>query len=270
MIETIQWTPELGEGSPMLGIVYGFRVKATGEYRYVGQTTKSLSRRTGQHLTVARRGRKTPFYDWLRKTPREEFEVVILERICTSREDLGLAEIGWITLYRELGDRLLNLSEGGLGPTGVEWSPERRQATSERNRGRVGVSMPGEANPMWGRTHSEEQKARWSAERKGMNAGELNPNYGKFGSDHPGFGHSMSEESRQQLSEMRRGEGNPNFGRSASAGTRAKMSAARKGRPMPSSVRSAHTRYHTNKGVSKPECRFCVEDAAKNTARESE
>jgi len=270
MIETIQWTPELGAGSPTLGIVYGFRIKATGEYRYVGQTTKSLSRRTGQHLSVARSGRKTPFYDWLRKTAREEYEVVVLERVVTSRGDLGLAEIGWITLYRELGDRLLNLSDGGLGPIGVEWSAEQREAARQRSLGRAGVSRPGESNPMWGRRHTDAQKAKWSADRKGTNSGELNPNFGKFGSEHPGYGHTMSDESRRQLSEMRIGERNPNFGKSASAETRAKMSAVRRGRPMPSSVRNAHTRYHTNKGVSKPECRFCVEDAAKNTASESE
>jgi len=54
----------------------------------------------------------------------------------------------------------------------------------------------------------------------------------------------------------------PNFGRSASEETRAKMSAVRKGRPMPSSRRSAHTRYHTNRGIKKDTCQYCIEGSS--------
>jgi len=103
--------------------------------------------------------------------------------------------------------------------------------------------------------------------RKGTYSGPDNPNFGKFGPEHPSFGHSMSAESRERLSQMRRGELNPNFGRTASEETRAKMSEARKGRPMPSSVRSAHTRHHTNKGVFKETCRHCIDD--RNNERDS-
>ncbi|MBT2499404.1 GIY-YIG nuclease family protein [Agromyces sp. ISL-38] len=261
MIETVEWSPELGQGAPIVGTVYGFRVRATGEYRYVGQTTKTLRRRMSEHRKVARKGRKTPFYDWLRKSPDDAYEVVVLEHVVTTREDLGHAEIGWIALYRATGDRLLNLSEGGLGPTGVVWTDEQRKAAGDRARGRpTGVHRFGADSPVWGRTHSDEQKAKWSAMRKGSYSGPENPNFGKFGADHPSFGHTMSAESRERLSEMRRGELNPNFGKTASDETRAKMSAVRKDRPMPSSVRSAHTRHHTNKGVFKETCRHCVDD----------
>ncbi|MFD5180974.1 NUMOD3 domain-containing DNA-binding protein [Nocardia sp. NPDC058379] len=91
-----------------------------------------------------------------------------------------------------------------------------------------------------------------------------NPNGGKFGPDHPGFGHVVSEETRRLLSEQKTGAKNPNYGRTASDETRAKMSAVRRGRPMPSSKRSAHTRHHTNKGVFKESCPHCVEDLAKD------
>nr|WP_235734071.1 NUMOD3 domain-containing DNA-binding protein [Mycolicibacterium austroafricanum] len=70
----------------------------------------------------------------------------------------------------------------------------------------------------------------------------------------------MSEEARARLAEQRRGAANPNYGRRASEETRVKMSAVRKGRPMPSSRRSAHTRYHTNRGIKKDTCRYCVDD----------
>uniref|UniRef100_UPI00389924EB NUMOD3 domain-containing DNA-binding protein n=1 Tax=Mycolicibacterium sarraceniae TaxID=1534348 RepID=UPI00389924EB len=91
--------------------------------------------------------------------------------------------------------------------------------------------------------------------------GSENPNFGKFGADHPSFGHVISEEARRKLAEQRRGAGNPNYGCRASDETRAKMSAVRKGRPMPSSKRSAHTRHHTNRGIKKDDCRYCIEDS---------
>jgi hypothetical protein len=119
-----------------------------------------------------------------------------------------------------------------------------------------------EDNPFYGRSHNPEQRARWSKSRKGTNVGPENPNYGRFGEDHPSFGHVMSEQARQRLAEERRGPGNPNYGRRASEETRAKMSAVRKGRPMPSSRRSAHTRHHTNRGIRKETCRYCIEDSA--------
>lgn len=260
MIETVEWSPELGQGAPIVGTVYGFRVRATGEFRYVGQTTKPLARRLSEHRGAARRGRRTPFYDWLRKTPDDAYEVVLLERVTTTREDLGLAEISWITLYRATGDRLLNLSEGGLGPTGVVWTEEQRKAAGDRARGRpTGIHRFGPDSPVWGRSHSDEQKAKWSAMRKGTYSGPENPNFGKFGHEHPSFGHTVSEATRQRLSEQKRGELNPNFGKTASDETRAKMSAVRKGRPMPTSARNAHTRYHTNKGVFNENCRHCVD-----------
>lgn len=143
---------------------------------------------------------------------------------------------------------------------GIEWPAEKREAARIRSTGRKGVSRFAEDNPFYGRTHAAEQRAKWSEFRKGKNAGSKNPNYGKFGEAHPTFGRVMSKQARERLSEQRRGIGNPNYGRQASDETRAKMSAVRKGRPMPSSKRSAHTRHHTNRGVRKDTCRYCIED----------
>jgi hypothetical protein len=189
----------------------------------------------------------------------DDVVVEILEEV-EGLEELGQAEIDWIELLRQVGHPLLNLSQGGLGPMGIEWTAEMREAARIRSTGRKGVSRFADANPFHGRTHAAEQRAKWSKLRKGQNAGPENPNFGKFGRDHPSFGHVMSEEARQRLADQRRGAGNPNYGRQASDETRAKMSAVRKGRPMPSSRRSAHTRHHTNRGIKKDTCRYCIED----------
>ncbi|MFJ6282430.1 NUMOD3 domain-containing DNA-binding protein [Pseudarthrobacter oxydans] len=244
------------------GLVYGIRLRREVEYRYVGITTKTASRRFHQHLRVAAEGRKTPFYDWVRKQNPEDLIADELDWV-EGLQELGEAEMDWISYLRREGDRLLNLSDGGLGPTGVIWTDEMREAARIRCTGRKGLSRPGAANPFHGKKHRLELRKKWEVSRKGTNYGADNPNFGKFGADHPSFGHTMSEESRRALSEARKGAGNPNFGKKASEETRAKMSAVRKGRPMPSSQRSAHTRHHTNKGIEKADCKYCVEDSAK-------
>jgi len=244
------------------GLVYGIRLRREVEYRYVGITTKTASRRFHQHLRVAAEGRKTPFYDWLRKQDRSELIADELDWI-EGLPELGQAEIDWISYLRREGDRLLNLSDGGLGPTGVVWTNEMREAARVRSTGRKIQRESGPGAPFYGKNHTSEQREKWSRERKGTYAGAENPNFGKFGPEHPGFGHTVSEETRKALSEAKKGAGNPNFGKKASAETRAKMSAVRKGRPMPSSQRNAHTRHHTNKGIEKADCKYCVEDSAK-------
>lgn len=241
----------------VVGYVYGVRLQdSEDEYRYIGMTESTVARRFARHRSEARSGRRTPFYDWLRKHA-DEVSVDVLERVAGSRAALGEAEIRWIALRRAAGDALLNLTDGGLGPTALIWTDEQREAARIRSTGREGVSRPGELNPFFGLSHSAEQRATWVRDRAGTNRGADNPNFGKFGPDHPSFGHTMSDEARRGLSEARKGAGNPNFGKSASAETRAKMSAARRGRPMPSSKRSAHTRHHTNKGTRSPRCGFC-------------
>lgn len=243
------------------GLVYGIRLRREVEYRYVGITTKTASRRFHQHIRVAAEGRKTPFYDWLRKHDRSEVIADELDWI-EGLPELGQAEIDWISYLRREGDRLLNLSDGGLGPTGVVWTDEMREAARIRSTGRTIVRESGPGASFYGKNHSLEQRLKWAEQRKGTYAGPENPNFGKFGPDHPSFGHTVSEETRRVLSEAKKGAGNPNFGKKASAETRAKMSAVRKGVPKPSSQRSAHTRHHTNKGIEKADCKYCIEDSA--------
>jgi hypothetical protein len=243
----------------VVGLVYGIRLTSCSEYRYVGLTTKTAALRLRQHRKNARDGKQTPLSDWLRKHVGDEIVVDVLEYVTFELQALGEAEIAWIARLRAQDHRLLNVADGGLGPTGVVWTAEQREAARLRSTGRKGLSRPGEENPFYGGRHSEEQRARWSESRRGTFVGPANPNFGKFGADHPHYGYTMSDESRAALSEMRLGELNPNYGRTASAETRAKRSFAQKGVPKPSSARSAHTRHHTNKGRTSQTCRFCVE-----------
>jgi hypothetical protein len=91
------------------GLVYGIRLRREVEYRYVGITTKTASRRFHQHLRVAAEGRKTPFYDWLRKYDPADVIADELDWI-DGLPELGQVEIDWISYLRREGDRLLNLA----------------------------------------------------------------------------------------------------------------------------------------------------------------
>ena len=246
----------------VIGIIYGVRLTESEEYRYVGLTTKSASRRLHQHLRNAARGVKTPFYDWIRKTALEDITVDTLETVHSNLSALGDAEISWISRLADRGDRLLNLSAGGLGPTGVEWTTEQREAARERATGRKIPPRRGPENPFFGKKHTLEQREKWSRDRKGSITGENNPNFGRFGEQHPSFGRILSAATRARLSDQKKGDRNPNFGKKDSAETLARKSAAQIHIPKPSSARSAHTRYHTNKGVFKDTCRFCIQDVA--------
>lgn len=240
-----------------LRAIYGLQLRGTEEVRYVGLTTKGIERRLRAHFKTARSGRKTPLYDWIRKHGEGHVEAVLLEEVTGSHELLGRAEQRWIAHFRAKGAQLLNLTDGGHGGLGYRWTDAQRAKLRGRPVSRV--SLPGELNPMYGRQHTDEQKAKWRLQRAGTNSGPSNPNFGKFGPEHPSYGRVLSEATRHTLSEQKLGIKNPNFGKSPSPETRQKMSAARKGRPMPSSVKNAHTRHHTNKNIYNGNCRWCVQ-----------
>jgi len=207
-----------------MGYIYAFKLVNSEEFRYLGMTV-DLHKRYIRHKSSVTTGENLPLYRWIRAKGFENVEMVVLEE--AEYSELPNLEMSWIKQLTEEGHRLLNLTSGGEGALGYR--------------------------------HSEEQKAKWSQERKGSITGDKNPNYGKFGPEHPAYGRKLSEETKKRLSEQKRGEKNPNYGRKLSEETRKKMSEVRKGRPMPSSSRSAHTRWHTNKNVISNKCKYCQE-----------
>ncbi len=105
---------------------------------------------------------------------------------------------------------------------------------------------------------------------EGTFAGGENPNYGKFGPDHPGSDTPCLKR-REQPYRM------PGKARATqTSGSRLVPKPVQKcqqpeSRSMLTMQRNAHTRDHTNKGIEKADCRFCVEDSAgKSSESESE
>lgn len=206
-----------------MGYVYGLRLVGSNECRYVGKTV-NLKSRIAEHLRQARLGANLPVYRWIRKHKDNNLEFFVIEE--SSDETLPEREVFWISEMRASGNRLLNITNGGEGTLGYR--------------------------------HTEETRRAYSMARKGMNSGPSNPNYGKFGSEHPAFGRKTSDETREKLSMAKSGERNPNYGKKFSEETKAKMSAAQKGVPKPSSSRSAHIRWHENMGKKSETCKHCT------------
>lgn len=243
------------------GTIYGLKLKTSREIRYVGMTSSTSKRRLQQHFTAARRGVRYPVCDWLRNQDFEEVEIVELEK-CSDYDELEIREIYWAAKLKEDGHRLLNLTEGGKGPKGHKWTEGQKAAHRERMlevNNRLEKRLAPRNQKKGVPKHTREQKEKWSKDRTGSITGDKNPNYGKFGQEHPAFGRKLSEETKKRLSEQKKGEKNPNYGQKLSEETRKKMSEVRKGRPMPSSSRSAHTRWHTNKNVISNKCKYCQE-----------
>lgn len=142
----------------------------TGHIRYIGQTCRKVTTRFSQHKAAAKKGTKQKLYAWIKGLLLKGKEPVCEEvfRGCTKNEINDL-EYKWIGLFRG-SEYLLNRSDGGATNTG------------------------------WG--HSEEQKLKWRAERRGEN----HPNYGK---KHP----HLSEPSRQRILKTLREKGHPMQGR---------------------------------------------------------
>jgi transposase len=95
----------------VVGSIYALCDPATGQPRYVGQTTGRVDERLRQHLGTARRGSRL-VCRWLRSLggpPR----VQILQQVAVDVRDLDTAECRWIRRLRNRGYALTNASPGG-------------------------------------------------------------------------------------------------------------------------------------------------------------
>lgn len=109
--------------------IYCICSREDGRTVYVGSTSQALKHRVRGHCLAAKDGDQRPIYQWMRTQPG--FIVRILEQF----EDVGAGkrasrEKHWVSSFTDL----LNVTDGGLGGSGVVWSIERRKKLSDSNR----------------------------------------------------------------------------------------------------------------------------------------
>ena len=154
---------------------------------YVGQTT-DLHKRERIHLSA---NSDSPILrNAIKKHGREHFDLVLLEA-CKSLEELNSREIFWIDRLNTVSPGGYNLRYGGLGGKHSE-ATKRKISQTHLAKGSRPPSEKGAA--AWkGQHHTREAKNKISKSHRG----EKNPNFGKFGKDHPRFGVSQSEKQKE-------------------------------------------------------------------------
>lgn len=131
----------------------------TNQKIYIGQTVRSLDERMKEHL----RHRTTYFDKAYRKSNIDNFKVEIIDR-AENIEELNKKEKYWINYFKCLIPNGYNMCEGGENTMGFHHREESKKKMSITK----SKMYLGENNPFYNKTHSEEQRKKWSKLRKGM------------------------------------------------------------------------------------------------------
>lgn len=108
--------------------IYEIYCKDTDTY-YIGQTIKPITERISKHFSDAKRGRKQPLYEDIRKFGKDAFNYKILE-IVDTKEKLDEREKYYISLYKSNGKKMYNREGGGHKGLIVHEETKRIQAKS--------------------------------------------------------------------------------------------------------------------------------------------
>lgn len=118
-------------------LIYALSHPITGEIRYIGKSERGIIRpRQHGQLSHLKKRSHLPVARWVNKLRSQGLDYVI-EVIETqeTRESLMEAEKFWISQFRALGFRLLNICDGGEGFTGRH-TPEAKAKISAAGLGR--------------------------------------------------------------------------------------------------------------------------------------
>lgn len=151
-------------------VVYQIKNRVNEE-SYIGFTSRRLSRRWNEHLSMARRHSQTHLHRAMRRYGIENFRFEILEEGHDPEIGQHIREPYWISVLKPE----YNHTVGGEGMNGYVFSDEQNKANSIR----VKASWTDERRKAMrkfqtGRKHSNEEnvakslrvKAQWSVERK--------------------------------------------------------------------------------------------------------
>lgn len=105
----------------------------TSQKRYIGQTIQPLHKRIYQHFHQAKKGVDTPLYHALRKYPKNNFKIELIEEC--DKLILDEREKYWINYYQTFAEGY-NCNNGGQGSTGLKHTEETKKKMSSSKKGK--------------------------------------------------------------------------------------------------------------------------------------
>ncbi len=199
---------------------------------YIGKTVKKPIRYWKSHKSFCRNGYEKVLYDAMRKYGTQKFKFKIIEKIqCNTINELNAELYKLEKMYIEkLNTKVpngYNVTEGGEGLAGVDFSEEHRQKISDALTGRtfskehcinISKASKGRTSPNKNKKLSKKHKLHLSRSMKGKYDGNKNPFYEKKHSD------KTKKLISKKLSDGRiSGEKNPFYGKKHSKKTIEKL-----------------------------------------------
>ena len=126
---------------------------------YIGQTVRNLDERIKEHL----RHQTTYLDKHFNNRNIKDFDIIVIDYAKTI-EELNDKEEYWVNFYDCLIPKGYNMCNGGGNTIGFHHKEESKNKMSKSKRS----MYIGENNPFYNKTHSDEQKEKWSKERKGL------------------------------------------------------------------------------------------------------
>lgn len=191
---------------------------------YIGKTAISVEQRFKEHLETAKiwlnlkkENKAYPYksllYEAMIKYGIDKFKVELIEEC--SNEEVNEKEKYWIAFYKNKNEATYNIALGGNGGDLFNCHTEEEKQIIRQ---KISVKIAGKNNPMFGKHHSDETKAKikasYTPERlqnyKEANLGENNPMFGKKPWN---FGITQTEEFKEKCRQSNSGKNNNNYGR---------------------------------------------------------
>lgn len=129
------WKIDDPQGNHKLVTIYGLSSSQTGDIRYIGQTTQSLQKRLDSHIHSPKSHRRRHCSMWIKSVLKKGHKVLI--KVLYENAVWNETEQDLIRVFREMGARLANHTDGGGGVRSRIWTPEQRKHQSEKRKGIV-------------------------------------------------------------------------------------------------------------------------------------
>jgi group I intron endonuclease len=141
--------------------IYSLRDPREESIRYIGLTTRELNKRLNEHLSI-----DCKFYkgNWIKSILKNNL-IPIIELIedNLTLENAKLKEKQYILLYKSLGAKLTNLTNGGEGTSGYKHSNITKEILSVKRKGIL--------NPFYNKKHNQESLCKMSIKQSKENNG---------------------------------------------------------------------------------------------------